>query len=120
MNLKPYQEKPDPDHRFFLYDAETGRFRYFESAADRDAGATDLIFRYSEDGPWIDTVGDIVAGEVTDVCVRRGVREADPVEQEESPEIAFYCMYELRRVGAVDEPEPPRRAGINRDHEGQR
>jgi hypothetical protein len=62
---------PDAEYRFFVYDPQDGEFTYYKTAEARDQGAEAVINLFLDDG-WDELVEQVVAGELTHLCVQVG------------------------------------------------
>lgn len=62
-----YRTAPSARYRFFLYCPNDG-ISFWETEADRDAAAADLIGEYLQDGEWDEDVTGITAGIATHIA----------------------------------------------------
>lgn len=61
--------KPDADHRFFVFCPYSKTFFYFKTPAERDLYTDQKVIDDFLDDGWHEGVLDIVAGELSHICV---------------------------------------------------
>lgn len=111
-----YESKPSPENRFFLsipMDDGSSVLRFYPTAESRDRAANNEIAGFTDDGAWRETVRRMVSGEVTAAVARVGCREPDPFEREHRPNVPYFCMFELRPLGTMDDPPPALKIGVS-------
>lgn len=104
-------DTPSQEYRFFIYDPAGWGFKYYRSAADRDACSDAIIQAYLDDG-WDEEVENVVAGEVTHTCQKVDVEHRPEKLDDEghdadggywAPEWDYKCNYDLV---PIDTPTP--------------
>ena len=82
----PYKNKPDANHRFWLYSPEGDGFMFFATAAEREDYAKEDIRAYLDsDSAWCTEVEGVIAGTVTHT-IRKTVAATKPADYDEMDE----------------------------------
>lgn len=92
-------DTPSQEYRFFIYDPAGWGFKYYRSAADRDACSDAIIQAYLDDG-WDEEVENVVAGEVTHTCQKVNVEHRHGVNGK-----PYLLIDGLPRLGAELDPD---------------
>jgi hypothetical protein len=86
MNPLPYKDRPDADHRYWLYSPEGDGFMFFATAAERDDYSKEEIGHYVDsDRGWQEEVEDIIGGVVTHLT-KKTVEETKPADYNQMDE----------------------------------
>jgi len=71
--MSNYEYHPSKTHRYFVADPGNSDTYFFETEAERDAFAADLIKDCLDVDGWYESVEDIYVGEVTHLTARTNV-----------------------------------------------
>ena len=100
-----------PEAPFFILDPEGDGLTYFETAAERDTAAAELIKNYLDADGWGEGVEYLVAGTITHRATETN-RQDRPADLDEDgidgegvwwgPDVEYRCGYQMLPVPSVE------------------